>query len=351
MSETTTPAAAPKAPATNRINRARKDYEGAKSTLCIGCGHDLITRYITDAFWNLGIEPHRVAKMSGIGCSSKTPAYFLGKSWGFNSVHGRMPSVATGAKIANRSMMVMGVSGDGDTASIGMGQFVHLVRRNSQCLYIVENNGVYGLTKGQFSATSDLGAKKKDGDINLLHSIDLCSLAIELGCGFVARAFAGNMKQMQAVIQAAAMYPGLALVDVISPCVTFNNFEFSKYGFDYMKDHQEIVNDFGFVPSTDHVEAAMEPGETKDVAFPDGSKVRFKVLPESHDPSNRIKAIELLHEAYEKSEILTGLFYLDFENKPFSEAMGLVDQPLASLQEPELRPSAEVLATIMDRHA
>lgn len=343
-------AGATKAPEVNRLNLPRTDYEGAKSTLCIGCGHDLITRYITDSMWLNGTEPHRVAKVSGIGCSSKTPAYFLGKSWGFNSVHGRSPAIVTGAACGNKDLLILNVSGDGDTASIGMGQFVHLIRRNPRAVYIVENNGVYGLTKGQFSATADKGSRIKSGAINSYHSIDLCSLALELGCGFVARAFAGNKNQMQAVLRAAAAFPGLAFVDVISPCVTFNNFDYSKYGFNHMKEHSTELNVFGFVQSMEHIEEEIGPGETRDVQFPDGSMVRFTTLADDHDPTDRDSATAKLHQYYEKETILTGVFYINSEKATMGDVANMTDTPLAMLPDEDLRPSADVLNTIMSRH-
>src|SRR5438270_530026 len=240
------PAAPPKN--VNRLGFTMADYKGAESTLCAGCGHDAITSQIIKAFYEYGVEPHLVAKLSGIGCSSKTPAYFLSKSHGFNSVHGRMPAVATGVMLANKSLISIGVSGDGDTASIGMGQFVHLLRRNVPMIYIIENNGVYGLTKGQFSATADLGSKAKSGVVNELTPVDLCGLAIELGCGFVARSFAGDPKQLVALLKAALSHQGTALLDVISPCVTFNNHEGSTKSYKYMQEHEEAITEVGFVP-------------------------------------------------------------------------------------------------------
>jgi 2-oxoglutarate ferredoxin oxidoreductase subunit beta len=333
---------------TNRIGFERDAYEGGKSTLCIGCGHDLITRYIIDAMWQNGVEPHKVAKMSGIGCSSKTPAYFLNHSWGFNGVHGRMPAIATGVNAANKYLLNVGVSGDGDTASIGMGQFVHMVRRNPQCIYLIENNGVYGLTKGQFSATADKGATLKTGAKNDFHAIDMCSLSIELGCGFVARAFAGNKKQMMEILRAAAVYPGLAMIDVISPCVTFNNFDFSKHGFVYMRGHEQAINEIGFVQSFENIEAEIEPGTAKDVQFPDGSMVRFRTLAENHDPTDRDSALKLLHTHYEKGEVLTGMFYLNPSATTLMDVANSVDKPMYELSDADLRPTADTLSKIME---
>jgi len=353
MVESNVPPSSPapkKEPKTNRLGFERKVYEGSKSTLCIGCGHDLITRFLIDSLWENGVPPHTVAKMSGIGCSSKTPAYFLSESWGFNSVHGRMPAIATGANAANKYLHNVGISGDGDTGSIGMGQFVHMVRRNPQCVYVVENNGVYGLTKGQFSATAEKGAKLKTGAVNDFHSIDLCAMALVLGCGFVARAFSGNMKQMKQVMRAAAAYPGMALVDVISPCVTFNNFDHSKHGFAYMKDHEEVVNQFGFVQNMENIETEMEPGEAKDVQFPDGSMIRFNALRDDHDPTDKQSALDLLLKHYEAGEILTGLVYVNPQTPSFAEVNNTVDTPLATLPAEKTRPNAQVLQTIMNRY-
>ncbi len=339
-----------KAPPTNRLGFDRNAYEGGKSTLCIGCGHDLITRYIIDALWLNGVEPHKVAKLSGIGCSSKTPAYFLSQSWGFNSVHGRMATIATGVNAANKYLLNVGVSGDGDTASIGMGGFVHMLRRNPQVVYIVENNGVYGLTKGQFSATADIGAKLKTGAVNDYHSIDLCSLSIELGCGFVARAFAGNKPQMNEILRAAAAYPGVAMIDVISPCVTFNNFDFSKHGFSYMRSNDKRVNDIGFVQSFEHIEEDVAPGETKDIQFPDGSVIRVKAVDGSHDPTDRTAAMHLLHEHHEKGEVLTGMFYLNPNVQTMQSISNTVDKPFYKLTDAEIRPGKDVLDKVMDRY-
>jgi 2-oxoglutarate ferredoxin oxidoreductase subunit beta len=335
---------------TNHIGFERNAYEGGKSTLCIGCGHDLITRYIIDSLWQSGVEPHKVAKLSGIGCSSKTPAYFLSQSWGFNSVHGRMAAIATGANAANKYLLNVGVSGDGDTASIGMGQFVHMLRRNPQVMYIIENNGVYGLTKGQFSATADKGSKLKTGAVNDFHSIDLCSLSIELGCGFVARAFAGNKPQMIEILRAAASYPGTAVIDIISPCVTFNNFDFSKHGFSYMRTNELSVNDFGFVQSFENIEADIPRGTAKDVQFPDGSMIRFKTLKEDHDPTDRESAIRVLHAHHEKGEVLTGIFYVDPAKESFQDIANTVNKPLHQLTDAELRPSKAVLEAVMEQY-
>src|SRR6184192_425055 len=293
------PAAAPKN--SNRLGYTIADYKGADSTLCAGCGHDAITSQIIKAFYEYGVEPYRVAKMSGIGCSSKTPAYFLSRSHGFNAVHGRMPSIATGVSVANRTLTLLGVSGDGDTASIGLGQFLHLVRRNVPLLYIVENNGVYGLTKGQFSATADEGSKLKTGVINDLPPMDLCALAVQLGCGYVARGFAGDPKQMINILKGAIAHDGLSVIDVISPCVTFNNHEGSTKGYTYAKEHDELLHQIGFVPSYDQIEIDYEPGEVREVTMHDGSRILLKKLEEDYDPSDAVQALQRLHKAVSRA--------------------------------------------------
>ena len=332
---------------TNRIGLTLNDYKGAPSTLCDGCGHDAITSQIIKAFYELGIEPHQVAKLSGIGCSSKTPAYFLSQSHGFNSVHGRMPSVATGAGIANTSLNLIGVSGDGDTASIGLGQFCHLVRRNVPMIYIVENNGVYGLTKGQFSATADVGSKAKSGVLNEFTPIDVCGLAIELGCGFVGRSFAGDPKQLQALLKAAASHKGTAVLDVISPCVTFNNHEGSTKSYKYAKEMETPLHELGFTPFFEQITIDHEPGTVQDVEMHDGSHLFLKKLDRDYNPRDRMNAVATILKAVDDRQFLTGLLYID-ENKPdFVSMMRVVDEPLASLKQDRLRPSKESLDKIM----
>ena len=343
----TIPNAQPAKPNTNRIGLTMNDYKGAPSTLCDGCGHDAITSQIVKAFYELGVQPYQVAKLSGIGCSSKTPAYFLSQSHGFNSVHGRMPSVATGAGIANTSLNLIGVSGDGDTASIGLGQFCHLVRRNLPMIYIVENNGVYGLTKGQFSATADVGSKAKSGVQNELTPIDVCGLAIELGCGFVARSFAGDPKQLIQLLKAAASHEGTAVLDVISPCVTFNNHEGSTKSYKYAKEMETPLHELGFTPFFEQISVDYEPGTVQDVKMHDGSHLILKKLNHDYNPRDRMTAVQTIFKAAEEKQFLTGLLYID-ENKPdFVSMMKLVDEPLASLQEDRLRPSKEALDKIM----
>jgi 2-oxoglutarate ferredoxin oxidoreductase subunit beta len=345
MTATTTPPAGG-APV-NRIGLTRADYDGSKTTLCPGCGHNAITGGIIQAAWEAGLEPHRVAKLSGIGCSSKTPAYFLGHSHGFNAVHGRMPSIATGVSVANRGLTLIGVSGDGDTASIGMGQFVHLVRRNVPVVYIVENNGVYGLTKGQFSATADIGSTRKGGEANRLMPIDLCALAIELGCGFVARSFSGDQKQLRPLLRAAFSHPGTAILDVISPCVTFADHEGSSKSYAYVKEHDAPLHDIEYVPYFEDITVDYEPGTTREVEMPDGSHVLLKKLGEDYDPTNAGAAIGALSEARHEGKFITGLIYVNPKTTPFYEELKLVEPALASLGQDVTRPPKAVLEGIM----
>src|SRR4249920_283020 len=310
MSATTTPTPAP-APKTNHIGLTVLDYRGGKTTLCAGCGHNAITERIIDAMYEMGVQPENIAKLSGIGCSSKSPAYFVNRAHGLNSVHGRMPSVATGVALANQKLMLIGVSGDGDTASIGIGQFVHLMRRNLPIIYIIEDNGVYGLTKGQFSATADLGSKLKSGVINDLPPIDTCALAISLGATFVGRSFSGDKKQLMSMLKAAIAHHGTVMLDVVSPCVTFNDHEGSTKSYKYMKDHEEPLQEVSFVPAFEDIAIDYDPGTTIDVTMHDGSHLRLRKLEEEYDPTNRIKAITRLNEAHEKGEVLTGVFYVN----------------------------------------
>lgn len=343
----TAPPAPAKEPKTNRIGLTLADYKGAPSTLCDGCGHDAITAQIIKACYELGVEPHMVAKMSGIGCSSKTPAYFLSRSHGFNSVHGRMPSVATGANMANKDLRILAVSGDGDTASIGLGQFCHAVRRNIAMVYIVENNGVYGLTKGQFSATSDLGSKSKSGVINELPPIDLCSLAIELNCGFVARSFAGDPKQLAALLKAALSHKGTAVIDVISPCVTFNNHEGSTKSYKYAKEAEIPIQDIGFIPFFEQISVDYEPGSVQEVEMHDGSKIMLKKTGRDYNPEDRLAAINLIKKAAEEKQFLTGLLYIDEDKPDFASMMDMEDTPLSQLPQEKTRPPQSALDEIM----
>ncbi|HLE21545.1 MAG TPA: 2-oxoacid:ferredoxin oxidoreductase subunit beta [Vicinamibacteria bacterium] len=332
----------------NRIGLTVADYKGKPSTLCDGCGHDAISSQLTKAFFELGIQPYQVAKLSGIGCSSKTPAYFLGKSHGFNGVHGRMPSLAAGTVLANRTLRVVGVSGDGDTASIGIGQFVHLLRRNLPIVYIVENNGVYGLTKGQFSATADLGSKLKTGVVNELPPIDLCTLAVELGATYVARSFAGDPKQLVALLEGALSHKGTSVLDIISPCVTFNNHPGSTKSYTWGKEHEEMLHEVGFVPYFEQINVDYEEGSALEVALHDGSRIVLKKLERDYDPTDRTCALSLLREASEKGQFLTGLVYVDPERENFLELLDLVEEPLALLPMERLRPPQEALDEVME---
>jgi 2-oxoglutarate ferredoxin oxidoreductase subunit beta len=337
----------PAGPKVNRIGLPVIEYRGGKTTLCAGCGHNAISERIIDAMYEMGVQPERVMKLSGIGCSSKSPAYFMSRSHSFNSVHGRMPSVSTGAILGNHTMVALGVSGDGDTASIGMGQFVHLLRRNLPMIYIIEDNGVYGLTKGQFSATADLGSKLKTGVINDLPPIDTCSLAIQLGATFVGRSFSGDKKQLLTMLKAAIAHKGTVMLDVISPCVTFNDHEGSTKSYKFMQEHDEPINELGFVPSFEDIEVEYDHGTTLDVKMHDGSSLRLRKIREDYNPTNKIEAVKALMEAHEKGDVLTGVFYVDTEKPSFTDQLNLVDQPLSSLPESVIRPSKEVLDRVM----
>jgi 2-oxoglutarate/2-oxoacid ferredoxin oxidoreductase subunit beta len=339
------PAAAPKN--VNRLGIALGEYKGADSTLCAGCGHDAITSQIIKAFYEYGVEPHKVAKLSGIGCSSKTPAYFLSRSHGFNGVHGRMPALATGVMLANQSLITIGVSGDGDTASIGMGQFVHLLRRNIPMIYIIENNGVYGLTKGQFSATADYGSKAKSGVVNDLPAIDVCAMAIELGCNFVCRSFAGDPKQMIALLKAALGHKGTALFDVISPCVTFNNHDGSTKSYKYAKDHEELLHEISYVPFFEQISVDYKEGEAKDVELHDGSHIRLRKAGHDYDPTNKGDALNTLRRCQDSGEFLTGLIYINEDKPDFLSLLNMTSDPLATLPQERTQPSPEDLKEIM----
>jgi len=335
-------------PKTNRIGLAVLDYRGGKTTLCAGCGHNAISERIIDAFYEMGVKPEAVAKLSGIGCSSKSPAYFMSRSASFNSVHGRMPSVATGAVLANRKLVALGVTGDGDTASIGIGQFVHLMRRNIPMIYIIEDNGVYGLTKGQFSATADLGSKLKTGVINELPPIDTCSMAIELGATFVARTFSGDKRQLHAMLKAAIAHNGTVLIDVVSPCVTFNDHEGSTKSYKYMKDHEEPLHDVSFVPAFEDIAVDYDAGTSINVTMHDGSQLRLRKLEEDYDPTSKLNAIRRMAEAKEKNEVLTGVFYVNPKAPTFLDMIDMTGDPLATLPQERVRPSREALEQIME---
>lgn len=334
-------------PGKNRIGLAKTDYTGKPSTLCKGCGHDSITAAIIESYYQLGVPPHLVAKVSGIGCSSKTPTYFIERGHGFNSVHGRMPAIATGAKIANNDLIMIGVSGDGDTASIGMGQFCHVMRRNLDMTYIIENNGTYGLTKGQFSATADQGAKAKKGANNPYPVIDCCAMAIELGATFVARSFSGDRKQVMSLVKAALSHKGMALLDIISPCVTFNNHEGSTKSYTYCKQHDVPLHELGYVPSFEPIEVEIKEGEIRDIQLHDGSHLTLKKLGSDYDPSNKIRAMMNIHEARQSHTLITGLLYYQAGQKDLSEILNVQQKPLTSLTEKDLVPSKEALAKLM----
>lgn len=324
---------------------SKRDYEGALSTLCAGCGHDSVSAAIIQSCFELGIEPHRVAKISGIGCSSKTPTYFLGQSHGFNSVHGRMPSVATGANMANRDLMYVGVSGDGDSASIGFGQFGHIARRNLNMIYIVENNGCYGLTKGQDSATTDIGSKSKKGETNTHQAIDLCSIALQLGATFVARSFSGDKNQLIPLIKAGMSHSGFAFIDVISPCVTFNNTPVSSKGYEFVREHMEATGKIDFVPLRDEITADYPPGFTEEITLHDGSVIHL-YKDEKLDCTDRSSAMGSIQEYKDKGQILTGLLYVDPESRDFHESVQSVKQPLCDLKEDDLCPGSHALSAI-----
>ena len=343
----TTPTSTP-VPKTNRLGLQVIDYRGGKTTLCAGCGHNAISERVIDAMYEMGVQPERVLKLSGIGCSSKTPAYFVSRAHSFNSLHGRMPSVATGAVLANRNMLSLGVSGDGDTASIGMGQFIHLMRRNLPIIYIIEDNGVYGLTKGQFSATADLGSKQKSGVINDLPAIDTCALAVQMGATFVARSFSGDKKQLLTMLKAAIAHRGTVMLDVISPCVTFNDHEGSTKSYKYVQEHEEAIAEAGFVPHFEDISVDYDPGSTFDVQMHDGSHLRLRKLEENYDPTSRLNALTRLTEAHERGEVLTGVFYVNPLAPSFLDMLNISDQPLATLPESLTRPGREVLEAAME---
>jgi 2-oxoglutarate/2-oxoacid ferredoxin oxidoreductase subunit beta len=327
----------------NKLGFTHRDYEGTVSTLCAGCGHDSISAAIIQACFELAIEPHRVAKLSGIGCSSKTPTYFLGQSHGFNSVHGRMPSVLTGANLANKELIYLGVSGDGDSASIGLGQFVHCVRRGVNMVYITENNGVYGLTKGQFSATADKGSKSKGGASNMDTPLDLVSMALMVGASFVGRSFSGDKEQMVPLIMAAMRHPGPCFIDIISPCVAFNNHAGSTKAYDFVRAHNEAVNNLDIMEPRDPITVEYAPGTTEEVALHDGSSLRLTKLDANYDPHDRIMAMAYLQAKAARGELVTGLIYMDNHAGDMHANLNTVDAPLNGLGEKELCPGAKAL--------
>src|SRR6187399_945263 len=332
----------------NRIGLEPQIYKGGKTTLCAGCGHNAISERIIDAFYEMGVDPKQVIKLSGIGCSSKSPAYFLGGSHGFNAVHGRMPSVGTGAMLANKKLIAIGISGDGDTGAIGIGQFVHLMRRNLPIIYIIEDNGCYGLTKGQFSPTADMGSKAKNGVVNDLPPIDTCALAIELGATFVARSFSGDKKQLLSILKAAISHRGTSLIDIISPCVTFNDHEGSTKSYAYVKDHDEPLGEVSFVPYFEDISIEYDPGTTKEVQLHDGSKLYLKKVAEDYDPTDKYNAMRLLHESLSRGEFATGVIYVEPDKDDFLSTLNLVPEPLAFLPQERVRPSRGVLDQLMD---
>jgi 2-oxoglutarate/2-oxoacid ferredoxin oxidoreductase subunit beta len=335
----------------NHIGLTRDAYKGAATTLCAGCGHNSITNHLVKALYELGVEPHLLAKMSGIGCSSKTPAYFVDQAHGFNGVHGRMPALTTGAGLANRKLLMLGVSGDGDTVSIGLGGFMHLMRRNVDCTYIIEDNGTYGLTKGQFSATADVGSVQKRGSVNTYQPIDPCAVALTLGCSFVARSFSGDGKQLVPLIKAAVAHRGTAMLDVISPCVTFNDHDGSTKSYSWVKDHDEQIQDVTFIPFFEEISVDYEPGTTKEVELHDGSHLVLRKLSEDHDPTDRIGTMRLIEEARERNQMLTGLLYIDESAQDFATRESLPTRPLRDYDEAELRISREDFATHMSELA
>jgi 2-oxoglutarate/2-oxoacid ferredoxin oxidoreductase subunit beta len=331
----------------NRVGLEKADYKGNPSTLCQGCGHDSISAQIMAVAFELSLPPYRIIKMSGIGCSSKSPAYFLNRSHGFNALHGRMPSVVTGATTVNRDLLAIAVSGDGDTGSIGFGQFKHLLRRNVPMVYIIENNGVYGLTKGQFSATADMGQKLKYAGVNEIPPIDLCLEALIAECGFVARSFAGDAKQVRELLKAAINFNGTAVLDIVSPCVTFNNHEESTKSYTYGKAHEERLHDITFVPKFEEISVDYAPGEMISVKLHDGPTIQLKKLDRDYNPTDRTAAIQMLEDAQRRHEFLTGLLYIHEARPTLGDVQHLAETPLVQLPENRLRPSREALAQVM----
>jgi 2-oxoglutarate ferredoxin oxidoreductase subunit beta len=331
----------------NLIGLARSDYKGRPSTLCKGCGHDSISARIISVAYDLSLRPTRVIKLSGIGCSSKTPAYFLNQSHGFNGLHGRMPSMATGATLANHELLAIGISGDGDTGSIGLGQFKHMVRRNVPVVYIVENNGVYGLTKGQFSATADEGQQIKYAGLNELPPIDLCMEAVVGGCGFVARSFAGDPRQVEVLLKAAMSHRGTAVLDIISPCVSFNDQDDSTKSYSWGKAHEEVISDFTFIPFREEISVDYDEGTSTLVEMHDGSVIKLRKLGNNYDPTDKYASLRLLENAHDNQEFITGLIYVNEERPSFPELEKLIDVPLAHLPEAKIRPPKEVLDKLM----
>ena len=339
---------APSPKKTNRIGLEPLQYRGTKTTLCAGCGHNAISERIIGACYEMGIDPSQVIKLSGIGCSSKSPAYFLGSSHGFNAVHGRMPSVGTGALLANQKLIAVGVSGDGDTGAIGIGQFVHLMRRNLPIVYIIEDNGCYGLTKGQFSPTADLGSKLKNGVVNDLPPIDTCALAIELGASFVARSFSGDKRQLSAILKAALSHRGTAMIDVLSPCVTFNDHEGSTKSYAYAKTHDDPLEEISFVPFFEDITVEYDEGTTQEVTMHDGSRIYLKKLDADYDPLDKLQAMRVLKATSARGEFATGLIYVEPRRDDFLTLLNLVDEPLARLPQSRVRPGKDAFKKMME---
>lgn len=336
----------------NAIGLSKKDYDGSVSTLCKGCGHNSIANQIIQVAYELSIRPNEIIKLSGIGCSSKSPAYFLGMSHGFNALHGRMPSVGTGALMANHHLRAIGVSGDGDTGSIGMGQFKHLMRRNVRMVYLVENNGVYGLTKGQFSATAEQGLELKYAGQNEFPQIDICTEALIAGCGFVARSFAGDAKQVRELLKAALSHRGTAVIDIISPCVAFNNDDSSPKSYSYGREHEKPLQEIGYVPFAEEITIGdYDPGDLKVVDLHDGSRISLRKVEQDYDPTDRLAAINRLQAANANQEFITGLIYIDNERPNLAEVSHLTDTPLAHLRNSEIRPSEEQLSDFLKAYA
>ena len=347
MVTTATPTTVAPRPGTNRLGLEKTDYKGRPSTLCQGCGHDSIASQIINCCFELSIPPDRVIKMSGIGCSSKSPAYFLNRSHGFNGLHGRVPALTTGAVMANHTLLPLVVSGDGDTGSIGIGQYVHMVRRNVPVVYIIEHNGVYGLTKGQFSATADKGQSLKHAGVNEFPPMDLCLEALIGSCGFVARSFAGDAKQVRELLKAALSYRGTAVLDIISPCVTYNNHEESTKSYSYGKAHEERLHDLSFISPFEEVTVDYEPGTVRTVTLHDGPTIQIHKLETDYDPTDRNAAIRLLMEARDKQEFITGLIFIDESRPTLPDLLNLPDAPLSALGPELLRPSRESLDQVM----
>ena len=333
---------------TNRIGLEVAQYKGGKTTLCAGCGHNAISERIIDACFDMGIDATQVIKLSGIGCSSKSPAYFLQGSHGFNAVHGRMPSVATGAMLANKRLLAIGVSGDGDTGAIGIGQYVHLMRRNLPMIYIVEDNGCYGLTKGQFSPTADMGSTLKSGVANDLPPIDLCALAIELGASFVARSFSGDKKQLTALLKAGLAHRGTVMLDVLSPCVTFNDHEGSTKSYDYVKEHDDPLHEVSFVPHFEDIAIEQSPGGSHAVTLHDGSRILLTSVGDDYDPTDKLSAMRTLTETARRGEYATGLIYVEPDKNDFCTLLNTVDEPLAWLPQARTRPPKAALDELME---